>query len=138
MGNRYALPTMQALVKTVANLVVRCVYPSDHYLTVNPDTLLKNVHVYTLDSTDIKFLFSLEFYEKTLRENQDVPSLCQIVQHLGYENEMFSFIVSYTLLRGMQQANTEDSKHYLLCFTALLQIPDSLIAKKCEWLLGFP
>lgn len=61
-------------------------------------------------------LFCLEFYEKTLRENQDVASLCQIVQHLAFENEVFSFVVSYALLRGLQQGNTEDSKHYLLCF----------------------
>ncbi len=89
-------------MKTVANLVLRCVYPADHQHTVNPESLLKNVQLYTLDSNDVKCLFALEFFEKTLRENQDVASLCQIIQHLGYENEVFSFIVSYTLLRGMQ------------------------------------
>jgi hypothetical protein len=38
----------------------------------------------------------------------------------------------------MQQASSEDSKSYLTCLAALLDIDDTLIFKKCEWLLGFP
>ncbi len=33
---------------------------------------MKNVKYYTFEPIDIKCLFTLEFYEKSLRENQDV------------------------------------------------------------------
>lgn len=138
MGNRYQMPVFGPLIKTIANLTLRCTYEPSSLLQINQETLLKNVQLYHLEPADVKCLYCLEFYEKSLRENHDVSSLSLIIQHLGYENEKFSFIVSYVLLRGMQQTSTEDSKQYLTCFASLLEIEDELIFKKCEWLLGFP
>ena len=73
-----------------------------------------------------------------MKEKYDSTSLGVIIEHLCFENEPFSLSIGNLILRGINKAAYDDSPSYLEAITHYLNIPDSLMNKRIEWILGQP
>ena len=73
-----------------------------------------------------------------MKEKYDPTSLGVIIEHLCFENEHFSLSLGHLLLRGINKATFDESPSYLEAITHYLNIPDSLMNKRMEWILGQP
>ena len=71
-----------------------------------------------------------------MKDKYDVTSLGVIIEHLCFENEYFSLTLGHLILRGINKVTCDDCPSYLEAITHYLNIPDSIMSKRIEWILG--
>lgn len=62
----------------------------------------------------------------------------RLIGHLSYGNEDFARRISKRIIVGINKANQDEIEPYLHTLVVLLAMPDNLMEKKLEWILGIP
>ena len=91
-----------------------------------------------LSELDKMLLKCPDLYEKALRDGLDSKSVCAFIEKLALECESFSASLSVIILKGLNKVMFDEVRPYCDAFTILLNLKDSLQAKRMQWLLGMP
>ncbi len=100
---------------------------------INPEDL------YHLSDNDILCLSHIGFYEKMLRERQNLEILGLIIQRLSIKNVLFSEAVARVMLITLNEIT--DAKDEMIdicsCISKYLVITDEYWQNRAEFILGY-
>ncbi|CAD8096981.1 unnamed protein product [Paramecium sonneborni] len=101
------------------------------------DYLLQNEY-YQLSNNDKTCLHSNIFYQKIIKECQDLDTIQSIISKTVFNNQVLSRSIIEIVLEEINNSNQETIGQFLRLAQTLLNIYDNNQLERIQWLLGYP